>query len=554
MHRFKMNNQMKHTFLFLVLYTFGGLCNAQEYTRQDSLRGSITPERAWWDLSYYHLDILVDIENQTIQGSNTIRYKVLESNQLMQIDLQPPMEITRITQHGQDLKSTREGNVYLIELTENQISGTYDEIHVQFSGKPKVANRPPWESGMVWEKDSLGNPFVSSISWGGSSEWWPSKDQNYDEVDSMRISVNVPEKLTAVANGRLTGVNKLNNKTKTYHWLVKNPINNYSVNFNIGNYVHFSEVYIGENGPLDCNYYVLKQNLKKAKKHFEQVSGMLEAFEHWFGPYPFYEDSYKLVETPYLGMEHQSAITYGNGYQNGISGYDWRENEWVDKFDNIIIHESGHEWFANNITFKDIADIWIHESFTTYSEGLYIEYHYDKEAGDSYQVSIKRDIQNDKPIIGNYGVFNKDYSSSEVYYKGATIIHMLRQIVDDDEKWRDILRGLCKEFYHQTVTTTQIEDYIASQSGLNLDYFWDQYLRTTQVPVFEYRLYDNKLFYRYFNAIEEFKMPLKIRLNGKEEWIYPTTEWQQNAGNFDRVELTVDRNFYVPVLYSNPRK
>jgi len=529
----------------------GLVSNGQDYSRQDSLRGTITPEREWWDLSYYHLNIAVDIDNQSVQGSNTIRYKVLEPSQILQVDLQPPMEIFKITQDGKELEYKQERNAYFVELKKPQITDAYNEIIVQYGGKPRIAPRPPWDSGIVWKKDSMGKDFVSSISWGaGSSQWWPCKDHMYDEVDSLKFSINVRDDLMAVANGRLLSIDKKNNKTKTYHWSVSNPINNYGVNFNIGNYVHFSEVYEGEKGSLDCDYYVLKQNRKKAKKHFKQVPMMLEAFEYWFGPYPFYEDSYKLVEVPYIGMEHQSATAYGNGYQNGYLGSDMSNTGWGNKFDYIIIHESGHEWFACNITFKDVADIWIHESFTTYSEGLYVEYHYGKEAGDDYQIGVRGNIKNDRTMIGNYGVNDLNYTD-DIYSKGPTILHMLRQIVNNDEKWREVLRGLGNEFYHQTVTTEQIENYISKETELDLSSFWNQYLRTTQIPVFEYYFANGKLSYKWTNAIEEFIMPLKITLNGKGEWIYPKTNWQEMDTNSEELTLKVDRNFYVPSFFSN---
>ncbi len=536
----------------LLLFCFTSITfYAQEYTKQDTLRGSITPERAWWDLSYYHLDIAVDINKQSIQGTNTITYKVLNSNDLMQIDLQPPMQISKVTQSGKELNFTRDGNAYFIQMGKEQIADHMNEIKIHYNGKPRVAPRPPWDSGMVWEKDSLGNPFASSISWGaGSSQWWPCKDHMYDEVDSLKFSINVDRDLVAVGNGKLLNVEKKKNKTKTYHWFVSNPINNYGINFNIGNYANFKEVYQGEKGPLECSYYVLKQNLDKAKIHFKQVPLMLEAFEHWFGPYPFYEDSYKLIEVPYSGMEHQSATTYGNQYTNGWYGKDFRKSGYGDKFDFIIIHESGHEWFACNITFKDIADIWIHESFTTYSEGLFVEYHYGKAAGDTYQRSVRNEISNDKPIIGKYDINDIDYSG-DVYNKGSAVLHMLRQLVDDDEKWRNILRGLNKQFYHKTVSSEMVENYIATESGLELDVFWDQYLRTTQVPVFEYHFFKGQFSYRWTNSLKNFNMPLKVFLNGNEMWLSPSNKWQSKKIEIDKLDLKVDPNFYVPVFYSN---
>ncbi|WP_228850493.1 M1 family metallopeptidase [Aegicerativicinus sediminis] len=542
-------------FTFFILISLTGIIgHAQEFSRQDTLRGSITPEREWWDLSYYNLDIVVDIEKHAINGSNTIRYKVLKPNKLIQIDLQPPMEVFKITQDGVELNYKQEGNAYFVELEKDQAVGNYNEIIVHYGGIPRIAPRPPWDSGLVWKKDELGKDFISSISWGaGSSQWWPCKDHMYDEPDSIKFSINVPKNLVAVANGKLMGKDEKDNSTHTFHWKVSNPINNYGITFNIGNYVNFSEIYNGENGPLTCEYYVLEQNLDKAKVQFKQVPLMLEAFEYWFGPYPFYEDGYKLIEAPYLGMEHQGAITYGNKYQNGYLGSDRTNTGWGKKFDYLIIHESGHEWFANNITFKDIADIWIHESFTTYSEGLFVEYYYGKEAGNDYQIGKRGGISNDKPMIGNYQVNDINYTGDN-YPKGSTILHMLRQIVNDDNKWRQVLRGLGDQFYHQTVTTEQIENYIAKETQLDLNSFWNQYLRTTQLPQLEYNFSNGQLSYRWSNAIDNFKMPLKVTFNGKERWINPTSEWQQMDVGSDELILKIDPNFYVTSTYSNSKQ
>lgn len=542
---------MRILIVSILIGCFGIVSHAQLNNGRDAVKGRITEDMAWWDVSNYHLDIAVNVENKSIQGSNTIRYKVLKPNQRIQIDLQVPMEILKVTQDDKELNFNREGNTYIVQLEKKQVTDAYNEIIVQYSGKPKVAPVPPWDSGMVWEKDNLGHDFISSISWGANSSlWWPCKDQMPDEVDSMTFSINVPKHLVAVANGRLLGVDKKGNDTKTYHWTVSNPINLYSINFNIGNYVHFSEVYNGEKGPLDCTYYVLEHDLKKAKNQFKQVPMMLEAFEHWFGPYPFYEDSYKLIDVPYSGMEHQSAITYGNGYQNGLRGNDASQTGWGDQFDYIIVHESGHEWFANNITFKDIADIWIHESFTTYSEGLFVEYHYGTEAGNDYQIGLRAGIRNDRPMIGTYQVNDLDYSDDN-YAKGAAVLHMLRQVVNDDKKWREMLRGLGKTFYHQTVSTEQIEDYLSTQTGIDLSSFWNQYLRTTQIPTLEYYYIKGKLIYKWTNAIKDFTMPLKVTLNGKETWLYPKTNWQKMEVTSENLTLTVDRNFYVPSFFSN---
>ncbi|PKV75216.1 M1 family metallopeptidase [Pontibacter ramchanderi] len=514
------------------------------FTRQDTLRGTITPERAWWDLTHYHLDISVNPADSSIHGKNTIRYKVLEPYQIMQIDLQPPMRMEKVTQNGQQLNVRQEGNAYFVQLVGAQQTGDQNEVEVYYGGKPQVSKNPPWSGGITWKRDERGNPFVASSNQGaGASLWWPCKDHMYDEPDSMLMSVTVPKNLTDVSNGRLRGVNENSDGTRTFHWAVTNPINNYGVNINIGDYVHFGEKYQGEKGVLDCDYWVLRDNLEKAKVQFKDVRRTLDAFEHWFGPYPFYEDSYKLVEVPYLGMEHQSSVTYGNGYQNGYRGRDLSGSGWGLKFDYIIIHETGHEWFANNITYKDVADMWIHESFTTYSEPLFVEYHYGKQAGSEYVIGIRQNIRNDRPIIGHYNV-NKS-GSGDMYPKGANMLHTLRQVVNDDEKWRGILRGLNKDFYHQTVTTEQIENYLSQNTGRDLSRFFDQYLRDTRIPTLEYRLEKKKLTYRWANAVDGFDMPVKVYLNGEEQWLEPTTDWKEIKKVKAGTKLTIDPNFYV---------
>lgn len=514
----------------------------QKFTRQDTLRGSITPERSWWDLTYYHLDITVDPEEKTITGKNTIQYKVLENQNTLQVDLQPPLIIEKVEQDGKVLKVRSEENAHFIELIKKQKKGSINSIIVHYSGKPREAVRAPWDGGISWKKDTNGKHFVASSCQGlGASVWWPNKDHMYDEVDSMLVSVTVPKDLMNISNGRLRKIEERNPNTKTYHWFVNNPINNYGVNINIGDYVHFGEKYDGEKGPLDMDYYVLRNNLEPAKKQFKDAPKMMKAFEHWFGPYPFYEDSFKLVEVPYLGMEHQSSVTYGNKYVNGYLGNDLSGTGWGLKFDFIIIHESGHEWFANNITYKDIADMWIHESFTAYSENLFLDYHYGKEASSDYVIGTRKGIRNDKPIIGHYDVNNE--GSSDMYYKGANMLHTLRQLIEDDEKWRSILRGLNKEFYHKTVTTKEIEDYISEQSKIDLTEFFNQYLRDTRIPTLEYSI-DNKEFkYRYIDIVKGFDMPVRLKIDGKDKWIQPKASWQTLQVKASKIDI--DPNFYV---------
>ena len=518
-----------------------------KFTRQDSLRGSITPERAWWDLTYYHLDIAVKPSDSTIYGSNTITYRVKNSSGIMQIDLQPPLEIIKAEQNGKSLDFSREGNVYWITMSEKQEPGKFYSLVLNYGGKPKISLRPPWEGGITWKRDKNNLPFIASSCQGdGASLWWPCKDHMYDEPDSMLISVNVPSNLMDVSNGRLRSVVKKKNNTTTYNWFVANPINNYGVNINIADYAHFSEVFNGEKGRLDCDYYVLKENLDKARIQFRQAPMMLSAFEYWFGPYPFYEDGYKLVETPYLGMEHQSSVTYGNGFMNGYRGNDVSGSGWGDKFDFIIIHESGHEWFANSITYEDAADMWIHESFTNYSENLYVEYYYGKDAGSEYVLGSRRNIRNDRQVIGKYNV---NFSGSgDMYYKGGSMLHTLRQIVDDDEKWRGILRGLNRDFYHQVVKGSQIEEYMTDKVGINLKPVFDQYLRDIRIPVFEYFIKDKTLTFRWNNCVQGFNMPLRIYVSGVRKDIIPTSRFSTIDLETEDAVIKVDPNYYVGTL------
>ncbi len=542
---------MKQFFLFILILTLSTsyiqsqeiLAEKHKFTKQDTLRGSITPEREWWDLTYYHLDIKVNPDEKYISGKNTVQYKVLKPNSVMQIDLQPPLKITRVVQNDISLEVKHDGNAHFITLLKDQNIGDINSIDVYYEGNPKEAVRAPWDGGISWKKDNNDNHFIASSCQGlGASVWWPNKDHMYDEVDSMLISVNIPDKLMNVSNGKLRLVEHIGD-TKTFHWFVNNPINNYGVNINIGDYVHFSEVYDGIAGNLDMDYYVLNDNLEIAKEHFKDAPKMMKAFEHWFGQYPFYIDGFKLVEVPYLGMEHQSSVTYGNKYMKGYLGTDLSGTGWGLKFDFIIIHESGHEWFANNITYVDIADMWIHESFTNYSESLFIEYYYGKEAGAEYVIGTRKGIENDRPIIGHYDV-NKS-GSGDMYPKGGNMLHTLRQLIDDDEKWRQILVGLNRTFYHQTVTTQQIEDYISKEAGIDLTAFFNQYLRDIRIPTLEYAIHKKRLKYRWNNIVDDFDMPIQVAINGKEQWLFPKADWEiMDLGSKDST-FEIDPDFYV---------
>ena len=543
-----MKDQFCGFFTTAIVMCLSTLAQAQQghvFTRDDTLRGSITDGRIWWDLAYYELSLRVDPEKQYIKGSTTIHYDILSEYQVMQIDLQEPMEFTSAVQDEKDLEVERAGkNAYFVHLEKPQQKGSSESVVISFEGKPITPARPPWDGGIQWQKDKLGYDFIATSCQGlGASAWWACKDHMYDEPDSMLISITIPSHLVDISNGRLRRAADNGNGTTTYDWFVGNPISNYVVNMNIGNYAHFSDTLQGEKGILDLDYFVLVYNLPKAKEHFQQVKPMLRAFEHWFGPYPFYEDGYKLVEVPYLGMEHQSSVTYGNEFMNGYLGYDLSQTGWGLKWDYIIVHESGHEWFANNITYKDIADMWIHEGFTYYSECLYVEYLYGKEAGAEYIIGSRHSIANESPIIGMYDV-NRE-GSGDMYNKGGNLLHMIRQIFDDDRKWRETLRGLNRDFYHSIVTTKQIEDYISERSGMHLEKVFDQYLRDTRIPVLEYKQDGNTLSYRWTNCIDGFDMPMKVQTrDGEFEFIFPSTTWESKRMRTDS-EPVFDGNFYV---------
>lgn len=534
---------MRRTQIFILFFLLNTYVQsrAQKFSAQDTLRGSITPERIWWDLVYYDLDVTVQPKAKSIRGTNTIHYKVVSPNNIMQIDLQPPMKLIKAVQDEVELSINQNGNAHFIQLKKKQNRKKIEQIILHFEGQPKEAINAPWDGGFSWKKDYNGNDFIATSCQGiGASVWWPNKDHMYDEVDSLQMKITVPKHLKAVGNGRLRAVTK-NEKTASYTWFVSNPINNYGVNINIGDYVDFSETYNGEKGNLDMHYFVLKDNLSKAKKQFLDAPKMMKAFEYWFGPYPFYEDSYKLVEVPYLGMEHQSSVTYGNRYMDGYLGRDLSGTGWGLKFDFIIIHESGHEWFANNITNKDIADMWIHEGFTAYSENLFLDYYYGKEASSEYVIGTRKRIRNDRPIIGNYNV-NAE-GSSDMYYKGANMIHMLRQFTKNDEKWRGILRKMNAKFHHQTVTTQQIESFLSDEIDLDLDSFFNQYLRDVRIPTLEYNIDKNILHYRWTNVVEGFEMPIEYESNKQWQWLYPTVSWQTKAINSSTI--TVDEDYYI---------
>jgi len=517
--------KLSYTLLFASGLAFGQFFEKDKtFSKQDTLKGSNTQFRNFWDVKKYDLSVEPDFAAKSIKGNNKISFEILKdvTNPTFQIDLQQPMKADQVVGSFPISEYRQEGDFIWIKTKKSFKKGEKYTFDISYSGNPTIAKNAPWDGGWVFTKDEKGNPWMSVADEGiGASVWLPTKDIWSDEPDDgITMKIITPKNLVGVGNGKLID-KKTNGDKTTYTWEVKNPINAYSIIPNIGKYVNFKDTFNGEKGKLDLDYWVIDYNLDKAKKQFQQVKPMLSAFEYWFGPYPFYEDSYKLVDSPYLGMEHQSNVAYGNGYQNGYRGRDLSGTGVGLNWDFIIVHESGHEWFANNITAKDQADMWIHESFTNYSEVLFTEKYMDKKSADRYAMGIRNIIQNDVPIIGKYGVRNE--GSGDMYPKGASMLQTIRQVINNDEKFREILRGINKDFYHQTVTTEQIENYISKKSGIDFSTVFNQYLRTVQIPTLEYTQSGDSLKFRYSNTVKNFRLP--IRING-DFTINPTEEWQ----------------------------
>ena len=520
---------------------------APKRSHADTLRGSFTtPGRRWWDVTFYDLHVSISPRDSSISGYNAITYRVLQPASEMQIDLMVPLEVDSMIQDGRALSFRRDGDAFFVTLAAPQRAGERKTIAVHYHGRPQVAKNPPWQGGFTWTTDSLKRPWVVTTDQGmGASVWWPNKDTQAEEPDSQRIALTLPDPMINVSNGRLRSTTRNADGTTTYEWFVVNPINNYAIAVAAGSYAHYTETYDGLKGKLTLDFWPLDYNLENARRQWPQARSMLQCFEHWFGPYPWYEDGYKLIEVPNTGMEHQSAVSYGNWYQNGYRKRDGSGTGLGLKWDFIIVHESAHEWFGNNISAKDNADMWVHESFANYAEGIYTECLFGKDAGAQYIVGNRRGIRNDRPIIPGYGV--NDQGSGDMYPKGGEMLHTIRQIVDDDAKWRGILTGLNRTFRHQTVMGKQVEDYISSRAGTNLGKVFDQYLRTTMVPVFEYRIAGDTLHYRWSSVMPGFDMPLKVTVAWPDfAVIHPRESWQSIKVKLpNATDFRVDQNFYV---------
>ena len=516
------------------------------YTHADTLRGSNGPARAWWDVTFYDLHVRLHPADSSLAGWNGITYRVLAPAREMQIDLQPPLEVDSMVQDRSRLRYRRDGNAFFVSLGAPQRAGESRTVTVWYHGKPRVGRRLPWDGGFTYPGDSLGNPWIATANEGlGASVWWPNKDYLADEPDSQRIAVTVPDSLVDVSNGRLRGTTRNRDGTTTYEWFVTSPINNYDVEINAGRYAHYSDSLAGEEGRLTLDFWPLAYHLDAARRQWQQVLPMLRCFEHWFGPYPWYADGYKLIEAPHLGMEHQSGVAYGNHFLNGYLGRDLSGTGLGLQWDFIIVHESAHEWWGNNISGRDHADMWVHESFANYAEGIYTECRFGKSAGAAYMVGARAGIRNDRPIIPAYGV--NAQGSGDMYPKGGNMLHTIRAILDDDAKWRGVLRGLNHTFRHQTVTGRQVEDYISREAGIDLSRVFAQYLTTTMIPEFQYRVERDTLSYRWASVVPGFDMPVRVNLPGLgTRELRPTEAWQTMAvASPNAALLSVDENFYV---------
>lgn len=552
---------MKHLFLVLFAFVFisstasAQLLNSKHsYSRADTLRGMLTPLRTCYDINYYHLDVKIDIENKSVSGSNEFAFTATQDFTKLQFDLFENLNVEKVVYKGAEVPFVREFGAVYVTFPKTIKKGAKDRFTVFYGGMPKVARNAPWDGGFIFKKDKAGNPFVSVACQGlGASVWWPTKDHQSDEVDSMLISISVPKDLDEVSNGRLRSIDNLPDGYRKHNWFVSNPINNYNVTFYIGKYAHWTDSYKGEDGLLTIDYWSLKQDSAVARPHWDaDVKPMLAAFEHWFGPYPWYKDGFKLVQAPHLGMEHQSAVAYGNQFKKGYLGSDMSGTGHGLKWDYITVHESGHEWFANNVTTKDIADMWVHEGFTTYSEALFTDYTQGKEAGNAYLIGLRRGIGNRSPIIGPYQV-NKE-GDGDMYPKGANLIHTIRQLIDNDEKFRQLLRGINKTFYHTTTTSAAVEHYIIKQSGLKLEKVFDQYLRHSKIPVLEYKIDQGIAQYRWVTDVKDFNMPVKVTLKADTyTLVHPTNEWKSSKvdASVTADNFKAEPNFYINVKKSN---
>ncbi len=542
---------MKYLFYSFAFFLFGSiqaqlLSDKTQFTRADTLRGSLRPERTAFDMLKYDLHLKINPQEKEISGYNAITFKVLESQQTMQLDLFANMQIDSIVFENQKLNYRREFNAVFIDFGRILKKSKKRKLKFYYHGMPKIAKNPPWDGGFVFDQDKNGKPWIAvAVQGTGASLWYPNKDHLSDEPDEAEIHLTVPEDLVAVSNGVMTNVSELQNAYITYSWQVSYPINNYNITLNIGDYVNFKDQF----KRLKLDYWVLSYNLKKAREQFKQVKPMMACFYDKFGKYPFRKDNFKLVETPYLGMEHQGAVAYGNKYLNGYLGNDISGTGIGLKFDFIIIHETGHEWFGNSVSVKDIADLWVHEGFTSYSEAVFVECEYGKEAALDYIYGLRRTIRNDRPLIGDYGVNHE--GSGDMYYKGSNMLNTLRSLVADDELWWKSLKKFHRNFKYKTIATKDVIEFFSKALDKDLTAFFLQYLEYAEIPELVFRTdpETNSLEFKWEANVEDFDMPVELDLGSKSQWIFPNTKsWQQL--DLKKTDFEIKKKyFYIDVKY-----
>jgi len=499
--------------------SFGQQNNVEVYSREDSLRGFLNPLRSCFDVNFYELSIRVNIPSKSITGKNDILFSATDKFEKIQLDLFRNMRIDSILFKKTKMKYEREGNAFFVHFPETIQKGSLILISIFYHGQPVIATNPPWDGGFVWEKDSIGRDWIGVACEGtGASLWWPNKDHLSDEPDSMRISIQAPDSLMAISNGRLTGMRKMEENFSEWIWEIGYPINNYNVTLNLGYYKHFRDFFTEHScDTLTLDYYVLDYNLSRAQDHFDQVKGMLKCFVCFLGEFPFQEDGYALVEAPYWGMEHQSCIAYGNEYENNDYGFDF-----------IIIHESAHEYWGNSVSVKDHAELWIHESFATYMEALYIEYEQGKEKALNYLKNQRKMIYNIRPILGDLHVNYNEWNDADMYYKGSWMLHSIRHTINNDSLWFMMLKAVYQQFKYKNVSSSDIIEFLNAKTSFDLKPIFQQYLTTTEIPELvvkkRYRRNGLTLIYRWSNVIETFNMPVIVKINKDLPiTLYPTT-------------------------------
>ncbi len=536
---------MKKTFLLATALFGMYTATAQNFTRRDSLQGGLRPERTTFDVQRYDLSITLDPEKKYISGYNDITFKVVENTSKIQLDLFENMKIESIELKGKKLDYKRDNDAVFITFPKELKKGSEETLRFSYSGNPTVAKNAPWDGGFVFSKDGNGKPWIGvAVQGTGASLWFPVKDHQTDEPErGASVKVAVPNGLMNVSNGRFLGSTDLKNGYTRWDWEVKNPINNYTITLNVADYAHIHDNLNG----LDLDYYVLKANEEKARAHFAEVKPMMDCFQSKFGKYPFWEDGYKLVETPYLGMEHQSAVAYGNKYKKGYLGSDMSGTGIGMLFDYITIHETGHEWFGNSITSKDIADMWIHEGFTTYTESVFVECQFGYDKAMQYITGQQMSVMNNKPVIGVFGV-NKE-GSGDMYFKGALMLNTLRHVVNDDDKWWKMLLKYSETYKKKVIDTETVVAFFNTETGMNLTPFFNQYLRYKNPPILQLKLNGGKLEYRWQTDEANFKLPVGITANGKDLRLNATNDWQEAATDATDLKDVVlqKQKYYVKV-------